>query len=119
MINRRTKPRKKALWTQIKGMTKAPGQRRRIGMSKGMKSKLRVYAKLRREFLATHRQCAVFDFYEATDIHHTRGRVGNLLLATEHWIAVSRIGHQWIHDHPEKARQRGWLPPLGKWNCYA
>jgi len=45
----------------------------------------------------------------ATEIHHTNGRENERLLDREYWLAVSREGHIWIHEHPEEARENGWL----------
>lgn len=44
-----------------------------------------------------------------TEIHHTDGREGRLLLDESKWLAVSRAGHDWIHNHPNEARKHGWL----------
>lgn len=44
-----------------------------------------------------------------TDVHHMAGRYGKLLNDERHWMAVSRIGHKWIHDNPNEARKLGWL----------
>lgn len=51
-----------------------------------------------------------------TEVHHTRGRVGRLLLEKKYWLGVSKLGHRWIHEHPEEARKHGWLCEAGKWN---
>tara|TARA_R110000868_G_scaffold5681_1_gene33552 strand:+ start:2248 stop:2649 length:402 start_codon:yes stop_codon:yes gene_type:complete len=45
----------------------------------------------------------------ATEIHHTNGRENERLLDRKYWLAVSREGHQWIHNFPEEAREKGWL----------
>lgn len=45
----------------------------------------------------------------ATEIHHTNGRTNERLNDRQYWLAVSREGHQWIHDNPEEAREKGWL----------
>jgi len=44
-----------------------------------------------------------------TDVHHINGRENEMLLDQEFWLAVSREGHDWIHAHPEIAREEGWL----------
>jgi hypothetical protein len=44
-----------------------------------------------------------------TEVHHTNGRENNRLLDRNYWLAVSREGHQWIHNNPKKAREQGWL----------
>lgn len=49
--------------------------------------------------------------YPATEIHHTfcgKDR-SKYYLDTTTWIAVSRDGHNWIHDFPKEAREKGLL----------
>lgn len=38
-----------------------------------------------------------------SEVHHKAGRKGKLLLYVPYWLAVSSIGHKWIHANPEKA----------------
>ena len=45
----------------------------------------------------------------ATEIHHTNGRNGDRLNDTEHFMAVCRNCHQYIHAHPQESRENGWL----------
>lgn len=45
----------------------------------------------------------------ATDTHHKHGREGRKLLDFDLCIRVSRDGHDWIRDHGNEARKRGWL----------
>lgn len=54
--------------------------------------------------------------WKLTEVHHIRGRCGSLLLDKRFWMAVSKDGHRWIHDHPDTARDRGWLATEGQWN---
>ena len=53
---------------------------------------------------------------ELNEVHHMRGRLGPLLNDKRFWLAVSKAGHRWIHQHPHAARQRGWLCQPGEWN---
>lgn len=46
---------------------------------------------------------------QTTEVHHLAGRVGKLLLYVPYWIAVSRSGHNWIHDNPKESYKKGWL----------
>jgi hypothetical protein len=43
------------------------------------------------------------------DVHHVKGRTGTNYLDMHTWMAVSRKGHMWIHNHPKKSREMGWL----------
>lgn len=47
--------------------------------------------------------------------HHIRGRAGALLCDSRYWLAVSKRGHQLIHENPERARHLGWLAQKGDW----
>ena len=80
-----------------------------------------VYAKARNVFLSKHRRCAVYPALEATEVHHSRSRQGLFLMDERFWIPVSRLGHNFIHDHPDKARALTWngtpiLCAKGDWN---
>ncbi len=93
----------------------------------------RIYTAKRKAFLAEHRYCQWFIEQSITrevdvivtgisdigghrvvvppsvEIHHRNGRSGTNYLDQKTWMAVSRIGHDWIHQHPKEARARGWL----------
>ncbi len=45
------------------------------------------------------------------DIHHSRGRSGRFLLLEKYWIPVCRRCHNWIGDHPAKAKAIGLVGP--------
>lgn len=45
---------------------------------------------------------------KTTDVHHRKGRVGDLFLNQEFWLAVSREGHIEIEEHPEWAKEMGY-----------
>ena len=46
---------------------------------------------------------------QTTEVHHSAGRIGKLLLYVPYWIAVSRSGHNWIHDNPKESYKNGYL----------
>ena len=73
------------------------------------------YIKLKRAFLAD-KQCSVYPWFKATEVHHIRGRLGPLLTDQRYWLPVSPKGHQWIHGNPHDARAQGYLAHLGQWN---
>lgn len=98
-------------------------------MSKKHAAHLREYSKLRAAFLAVNPYCqwwmesrgirTIAELHErggdvsmntplATDIHHKKGR-GKYLNDTSTWMAVSREGHNWIHNHPKEAYEKGWM----------
>lgn len=73
------------------------------------------YLHKRSHYLAENALCAVFEGKRATDIHHMRGRAGELLLCEEFWLPVSREGHMKIHENPDWARSKGYLCDKGLW----
>jgi hypothetical protein len=86
------------------------------GVSPKRSRELREYSARRKQWLRSHRVCAVFPDKLATEVHHVRGRANGLLLAERYWLPVSRAGHEWIGSHPAKAASLGWLCDRGKWN---
>lgn len=70
------------------------------------------YSVLRIEFLGKkENQICPITKYPATEIHHTycgKDRA-KYFLDTKTWIAVSRDGHNWIHDNPKEARELEYL----------
>ena len=106
-----------APWTLVAGARKKLSPRQR---------QLRSYRILARSFVETQRALGAWcpvsvrglipeGVLGVTEVHHVRGRLGALLLDDRHWMAVSRQGHQWIHDHPARARELGWLAQPGEW----
>lgn len=101
-------------------------------VSKKRSAQLREYSKLRKQFLADNPVCGWWlkmrgqDFQHleqrggcwwspgleeyallSCDIHHRNSRIGEKLNDTSDWIAVSREGHNWIHQNLSKARALG------------
>lgn len=70
------------------------------------------YTVLRTEFLAKkENQICPITKQATTEIHHTfsgKDRA-KYFLDTTTWIAVSRDGHNWIHDNPKEARELNYL----------
>ena len=74
-------------------------------ISKKRAAALRIYNKLRKEFLVD-KICPVTG-QPATEIHHMKSRGVNLN-KTEFWLAVSRDGHQKIEMNPAWAKKMGY-----------
>lgn len=71
----------------------------------------KIYKRLRELFLRVNPLCQVYPFRQATEVHHTysgKDRSKHFLQVST-WMAVSREGHNHIHDHPKEAREKGWL----------
>jgi hypothetical protein len=45
----------------------------------------------------------------AREIHHKAKRRGKMLNDTSFWMAVSVTGHDWIEQHKDEARRKGYL----------
>lgn len=77
---------------------------------------LKDYSKLKKEFLSRdeNKFCPVMKHFQdvdmpVTEIHHMNGREGGRLNDTNYWLAVTRVGHSWIHANPKQARELNWL----------
>ena len=53
---------------------------------------------------------------KAEEVHHKRGRIGDLLLDETHWLAVSRKGHVKIEMNPRWAKEMGFSESRLKWD---
>lgn len=72
--------------------------------------KMEAYHNRRVAFLRNKR-CAVYPTLPATEIHHQRGRIGDLLLDDRYWLPVSRKGHVMITLKPAWALKSGYSLP--------
>lgn len=72
-------------------------------------AQLRRYTQLRRDFLDAQPRCGFPGgcVNAATEVHHKRGRVGDLLLDTNLWLGLCRAHHAWITEHPAAAYEMG------------
>lgn len=87
-------------------------------VSKRRAQELREYSKLRETFLLENPLCEVWKHFGcrspirfSEEIHHTKGRTGKRLNDVKHWLAVSRWGHDQIHNNPKWAYEAGFLLP--------
>ena len=70
------------------------------------------YKKLRLEFLSKpENQICPISKQQTVEVHHTYSGKdrSKYYLDTTTWLAVSRDGHNWIHNHPKDARELGYL----------
>jgi len=66
------------------------------------------YKKIRIQFLLDHPLCEVCEKQESSEIHHKKGRIGELLTNTNHFLSVCRNCHRWIEEHPKMAKAFGY-----------
>jgi hypothetical protein len=111
--------RKPALWVQIRDRRrKKEAKPRRFirAISEGRAERLKAYAKLKREFMRANARCQRPGCQKpAKDLHHKRGRHGELLTDARHWAALCRTCHNWVGEHPKEARALGLLCDVGDW----
>jgi hypothetical protein len=70
-----------------------------------------LYGKKRKLFLTAHSICKAsirgVCNGAACDIHHMKGRIGDLFLDETYWLPVCRACHYWIEMRPEAAKELG------------
>lgn len=74
-----------------------------------MLQNLKIYSVLRKDFLKDNPICQCGRNgckRKATDVHHRKGR-GIYLNVVEFWLAVARVCHTWINEHPKEAMELG------------
>jgi hypothetical protein len=67
------------------------------------------YLKIRDEYLKNNPICERCYKRKATQIHHQKGKLNNLLCDVRYFMAVDLICHQWIENNREEAYQLGYL----------
>jgi hypothetical protein len=77
-------------------------------VSKKRQIELLRYNVLRIEFLnKKENQICPITGKQATTIHHKMGRIGDLFLNTEFWVALSMEGHEFVEKNPNWAKDNG------------
>lgn len=70
----------------------------------------REYAKKRKAYLTDNDVCLAFlegCTLQATDVHHKKGRCGNLLTDENYFLAVCRNCHHVLETSPKLAKELG------------
>ncbi len=67
--------------------------------------------RVRSEYLNKHPNCEAkrpsICCFDATEIHHKKGRIGDNLTDSNYFLAVCRNCHNWIEDNPKMAKEFG------------
>lgn len=89
---------------------------RSMGMpkqSKKQRERALKYAKVREPYLAEHQICEVRGCNrKSTNVHHKKGRIGELLFDTEFFMACCHICHpNKIHNNVAWAKENGYILP--------
>lgn len=74
------------------------------------------YRQSKEQFLNVNRRCELYNAHTATEIHHSRGRAGTLLLDERFWKGTCASAHDFIHSNPALAREYGLICKHGDWN---
>lgn len=80
-------------------------------ISKGQRQRIAKYSLVRAEYLAKQKVCEVqipgVCNGTVSEIHHMRGKIGDLLTDENNFIAVCRFCHKQIELHPDWAKDMG------------
>ena len=66
-----------------------------------------IYLQKRNAFLKLYPICQCCNIKQSTEIHHKKGRLGELLMDETQFFAICRDCHQWAETHPEWAKKHG------------
>ena len=76
---------------------------------KRVKQETQYYTIDRPQFLSDHPNCEFEGCgREASEIHHMKGKIEELLNNRKYFLAVCRDHHTWIENNPEEAKERGY-----------
>lgn len=129
VIPRRKEPRPLAQWKRIENEkagiadVNEPQKKRWINpISDRQKQRNRRYSPIAAEFKKAHPLCECCQLIwnrppkQTEDVHHMRGKLGELYFMVEFFKATCRDCHTWIGNNPALARTLGLLCPTGQWN---
>lgn len=67
------------------------------------------YLKVKKEYMKEHQNCEFEGCKKrANDLHHKRGRVGDLLTDKRYFLSLCRDHHNWVGLHPVESMERGY-----------
>jgi hypothetical protein len=86
-------------------------------VSKRRQDNLKLYATIKRQWKSEpQNQRCIINQTPNPEIHHTWGRIGELLCLSRLWVGVARKVHDFIRDNPKLAAKAGLLCPAGRYN---
>lgn len=114
----------KAPWFMAKYPNGRPREKKRVNpISKSRAKRMAEYRKVRAKYLKGNAVCGLYATritvgctMKSSDVHHSRGRVSNLLTDVRYFIPVCRACHDWIGNNVERARKLGLICSTGLWN---
>lgn len=73
-----------------------------------------MYYAIRDPFMEANPVCQICRREASTDLHHRKGRRGNLLFDTKWFMALCRTCHDYVHNNVANSKRMGWLVPFWK-----
>lgn len=72
---------------------------------------LKEYSKLRKKFLKENPKCEIYPYLKSVEVHHRfpGANRNRYFLEVSTWMAVSREGHNFIHNNVSLSKERGYL----------
>lgn len=71
-----------------------------------------LYMAVRTLYLVQFPNCAICEANgiekKAEDLHHRKGKQGDLLFDPRFFIGLCRVHHEWVHENPVDAIEHGW-----------
>ena len=78
-------------------------------VSKKQAARLRKYKTLRDDYLEVNAFCLVKGCNcMSSEVHHMKGRIGDLLFDTRFFLPVCRAHHNYIENHPRESYEAGY-----------
>ena len=109
--------RAKAAFSAMKrGKATAKPRQRLKPRSSAMEARMKLYRAAKARFLAEYPSCQCGCGRKSKEVHHTRGRLGSLLLDETYWLALAPECHEWVHNNIDAARERHLIAQPGDWN---
>mgnify|MGYP003503850759 FL=1 len=95
--------------------SKNPPQKKysKIPLSTQKRAKeLEIYSKMRLVFLRENPNCQTNGIIKgctikATEVHHKKGKIGNLLITESNFLSICRSCHRWVTDNSKEAVEMG------------
>jgi len=79
--------------------------------SKKQDARDKKYLKIRATWIIDHPICEIQIVpecsYHACDVHHTKGKLGDLYFDTKYFKAACRFCHEYVELHPKEAKELG------------
>lgn len=107
---------KAAFLPRRRGKAAAKPRKRLRARSSAMEARMKLYRAAKARYLKDYPSCQCGCGRKSKEVHHTRGRLGSLLLDETYWLALAPECHAWVHNNIDAARERNLIAQPGDWN---